>query len=158
VTVAFADLVDFTGFGEAAAAEEVGDVVSRLEDVTSSLVTKPVTFVKTIGDAVMLVSPRPDPLLDVALKLVESDLPDLRVGVSCGAALERAGDWYGAPVNQASRATDVARAGSVLVTESVHEHVQEDWRWSFAGERKLKGVGPTKLYRARRPAADDDAG
>jgi adenylate cyclase len=104
----------------------------------------------------MLVSPRPDPLLDVALKLVDSDLPDLRVGVSCGAALERAGDWYGAPVNQASRASDVARPGSVLVTASVHEHVQEDWAWSFAGERRLKGVGPTKLYRARRPTPDDD--
>jgi adenylate cyclase len=158
MTVAFADLVDFTRLGETVEAEEVGDVVGRLEDVTASLVEKPVTFVKTIGDAVMLVSPRPDPLLDVALRLVEADLPDLRVGVACGPALERAGDWYGSPVNQASRVTDVARPNSVLTTESVHDHVEDRWSWSFAGERKLKGVGPTKLFRARRPDLDGDAG
>ena len=157
VTVAFADLVDFTRLGETVEAEEVGDVVGRLEDVTSSLVARPVTFVKTIGDAVMLVSSAPDPLLEVALRLTESDLPDLRVGVACGPALERAGDWYGSPVNQASRVTDVARPGSVLATGSVRDHVEEPWSWSFAGERRLKGVGPTKLFRARRPKDAEDA-
>src|SRR3712207_4726688 len=148
MTVAFADLVDFTRMGEQVAAEELGDVVGRLEEAASSLVTKPVTFVKTIGDAVMLVSPRADPLLEVALQLVEADLPPLRVGVACGTALERAGDWYGSPVNQASRVTGIARPSSVLTTESVREHVQGDWSWSFAGERKLKGVGPMKIGRA----------
>jgi adenylate cyclase len=158
MTVAFADLVGFSKFGEQVAAEEVGDLVSRLEDVAASLVAKPVTFVKTIGDAVMLVSPQPDPLLDVALKLTESDLPDLRVGISCGSVLERAGDWYGAPVNQADRVTGVARPNSVLVSQSVRDHVQGDWAFSFAGERKLKGVGPTRLHRVRRPERDADGG
>jgi len=46
--------------------------------------------------------------------------------------------------------TGVARPGSVLATEPVRE-AADGWQWSFAGERKLKGVGPTKLYRARRP-------
>jgi adenylate cyclase len=154
ISVAFADLVGFTRFGEEVPAEEVGDVVSRLESVAASLVAKPVTFVKTIGDAVMLVSTKPDPLIDVALRLTEADLPDLRVGLSCGAALERAGDWYGSPVNQADRVTGVARPNSVLVAESIYEHAQEDWAFSYAGERKLKGVGPTKLYRVRRPGDD----
>jgi class 3 adenylate cyclase len=48
----------------------------------------------------------------------------------------------------------VARPNSVLVAESIYEHAQEDWAFSFAGERKLKGVGPTKLYRVRRPGDD----
>ncbi len=74
------------------------------------------------------------------------------MGLSCGAALERAGDWYGSPVNQASRVTGVARANSVLTTESVREHVQDDWGWSYAGERRLKGVGAARLFRVRRPA------
>ena len=154
MTVAFADLVGFTRMGEEVPAEELGDVVGRMEEVAASLVDKPVTFVKTVGDAVMLVSPVPDPLLDVALKLLESDLPDLRVGVACGPALERAGDWYGSPVNQASRVTGVARGGSVLTTQSVRDHVQDEWRWSYAGERKLKGVGTAKLHRVRRPGED----
>ncbi len=44
------------------------------------------------------------------------NLPRLRAGVAHGVALERAGDWYGAPVNTASRVTGVARPGSVLCT------------------------------------------
>jgi adenylate cyclase len=153
MTVAFADLVGFTRLGEEIPAEDLGDVVSTLEELTASLVAKPVTFVKTIGDAVMLVAPTPDPIIDVALELIEADLPQrLRVGIACGPTLERGGDFYGSPVNQASRVTSVARAGSVLVTESVHEHAEGDWQWSFARERKLKGVGEVKLFRARRPS------
>ena len=154
MAVAFADLVGFTRLGEQVDAEELGDVVGRLEDVAAGLVTKPVTFVKTIGDAVMLVAPDPDPIVETGLRLAEEmadgDL-QLRVGISFGPALERAGDWYGSPVNQASRVTSVARPGSVLATGSVRENAERDWSWSFAGERKLKGVGQVKLFRARRP-------
>ena len=53
-------------------------------------------FIKTIGDAVMLVSVEAAPLLEAMLALVEtidSDeaLPQLRAGVSYGAAVSRAG-------------------------------------------------------------------
>jgi adenylate cyclase len=160
ITVAFADLVGFTRIGEQVEAEQLGALSGRLEALASQHVETPVTLVKVVGDAVMLVSPRgPDPLIDCALSLVAAadelgdDFPQLRVGVSCGAALERAGDWYGSPVNQASRITDIAWPGSVLVAESVVEHA-DGWSWSFAGDRKLKGVGSMKLFRARRPAPE----
>jgi adenylate cyclase len=163
MTVAFADLVGFTRMGEQVPAEELGGVVRRLEALAADVVEAPVTFVKTIGDAVMLVAPAPDALLDAACTLVAAaaeqgeEFPQLRVGVACGPALERAGDWYGSPVNQADRVTTVARPGSVLTTESVKEHAGAEWRWSFAGERRLKGVGTTKLFRARRDG-DGEAG
>jgi adenylate cyclase len=156
LTVAFADLVGFTRMGEQLGAEELGSVVSQLEDAASDLVERPVVFVKTIGDAVMLVAPTPDPLIDIGLKLVDADLPPLRVGLACGTALEKAGDFYGSPVNQASRVTGVARTGSVLTTEAVRETAEQDWSWSFARERRLKGVGDVKLFRARR--AGDTSG
>ena len=157
MAVAFADLVGFTQMGEEVPPEDLGEVVQQLEHVAAGLVEKPVTLVKTVGDAVMLVSPQPDPLLEVALQLVDADLPDLRVGVACGPTLERHGDWYGSPVNQASRVTSVARPRSVLVTESVRENAEGDWDWSFARERRLKGVGQVKLFRARRrDGADGD--
>ncbi len=49
----------------------------------------PVRFVKTIGDAVMLVSTETSALLDAMLSLVEAtdadeELPQLRVGVAYG--------------------------------------------------------------------------
>jgi adenylate cyclase len=156
IAVAFADLVGFTKLGEQVEAEEIGEVVGRLESITGGLVEKPVTFVKTIGDAVMLVAPTPDPLIETSLQILDELEGDerlqLRVGVACGPALERAGDWYGSPVNQASRVTTVARPGSVLVTDSVKRRSEADWRWSYARERKLKGVGEVKLHRVRRPA------
>jgi adenylate cyclase len=157
MTVAFADLVGFTRLGEEIPAEDLGDVVSRLEHATAELVDKPVTFVKTVGDAVMLVSPQPDPLIDVALRLLDEEFEQqIRIGIACGPALERAGDWYGSPVNQASRVTTVARPGSVLVTQSVRDNATGDWNWSYARERKLKGVGEVKLHRARRAHDDSD--
>jgi adenylate cyclase len=68
----------------------------------------------------------------------------------------RAGDYFGNPVNLASRVTGVARPGSVLCTREVRDAALDDFLWSAAGRHKLKGVaGPTPLYRARHADADD---
>src|SRR5262249_10266009 len=120
VTVAFADLVGFTRLGEAVSPEELGQLANRLADFARNLTAPPVRFIKTLGDAVMLVCPEPAPLLDVVVKLVETidtdnAFPRLRAGVASGMAVSRAGDWFGHPVNVASRVTGVARPGSVLV-------------------------------------------
>jgi adenylate cyclase len=74
----------------------------------------------------------------------------LRAGVARGPALARGGDWYGRPVNLASRITGIAYPGSVLVSEEVKESSSNGHRWSFAGERRLKGIdGRVKLWRVR---------
>ncbi|OBJ49378.1 adenylate/guanylate cyclase domain-containing protein [Mycobacterium sp. 1423905.2] len=158
VTVAFADLVGFTKLGEVVSPEELGQLANRLADLARDVTEPPVRFIKTIGDAVMLVCSDPLPLLDTVLKLVEAvdtdnDFPRLRAGVACGMAVSRAGDWFGSPVNVASRVTAAARPGTVLVADSVAEHVGDDagYGWSFAGARRLKGIkGETKLFRVRR--------
>jgi len=79
------------------------------------------------------------------------EFPQLRAGAAIGQALPRAGDWFGRPVNLASRITSVARPGSLLVERELRESVAEGYRWSYAGERKLKGIrGGVPLFRARR--------
>jgi adenylate cyclase len=158
VTVAFADLVGFTRLGEELPAEELGQLANRLAEVARDVAAPPVRFVKTIGDAVMFVCADPAPLLDAVIKLVEvtdgdNDFPRLRAGIASGSAVSRAGDWFGSPVNLASRVTAVARPGTVLAAESTRDEVGEGagFSWSFAGGRHLKGIkGETKLYRARR--------
>jgi adenylate cyclase len=164
VTVAFADLVGFTRLGEEVPPDELGRVAERLVELAGEHLRGEVRLVKTIGDAAMLVSPDTPPMLEVALALVDAanaegrDFPQLRVGLAWGPALNRAGDWYGRPVNIASRVTAIARPGSVLATREVRDAANAEYRWSSAGARSLKGVdGPVRLYRARRLQSDEDA-
>ena len=162
VTIAFADLVGFTRLGEELPPEELGRVADRLEHLTNDTLVAPVRLVKTIGDAVMLVSPEPEPVVAMALDLLDASdaegdgFPQLRVGLAAGRALSRAGDWYGRPVNVASRVTQIARAGSVLATREVRDAAPERYRWSSAGARSIKGLpDPVRLYRARRLGPPD---
>jgi adenylate cyclase len=156
VAVSFADLVGFTRLGEEVPPDELGRLAVRLETLASEAAEPPVRLVKTIGDAAMLASPEPEPLLGASLRLIAAaeaegpDFPQLRAGAALGAALPRAGDWFGQPVNLASRITSVARPGSLLADRALHEAAEQDYRWSFAGERRLKGIrGPVRLFRAR---------
>lgn len=157
LAVAFADLVGFTSLGGQVPADELGRVARRLEELAAQVVRSPVRLVKTIGDAVLLVSARPGPLLDAVLALVEAaeaegeEFPQLRAGMTWGEARERDGDVYGHAVNLASRIAGRARPGTVLVDEAAHDELSEaGYRFSFAGARKLKNVtGESKLFRAR---------
>jgi adenylate cyclase len=162
VAVAFADLVGFTRLGEQMPPEDLGLVAIRLADLAHDVVASPVQFVKTIGDAVMLVCSDPLKLLVTVLDLVDAaaaeDFPRLRVGLAFGRAVNRAGDWYGSPVNLASRVTGAAPAGTVRVIESARQAIGDpaDIEWSAPEARHLKGIrGEVLLYRARRlPAAE----
>jgi adenylate cyclase len=157
VTVGFADLAGFTRLGEALPAEELEHVASRLAELAHDVAVTPVRFVKSIGDAVMLVSFDSAPLLSAMLDLADAamanDLPRLRIGLASGCAITRAGDWFGSPVNLASRVTGAARPGSVLVAESTRDAVANaaGFDWSPAGTRRLKGVSDeVKLFRVAR--------
>ena len=163
VFVAFADLVGFTRMGESRAPAEIGAVAGRLAEMAAAVADPPLRLIKTIGDAAMLAGPDAGALVEAALDLVDAaeregeDFPLLRAGVAGGLALRRGGDWYGHPVNVASRVTAVARPASVLVSQEVHDQLDDAYRWSFAGERRLKGISePVKLFRARRIEPGDD--
>ncbi|MFV8173945.1 adenylate/guanylate cyclase domain-containing protein [Mycolicibacterium peregrinum] len=157
VTIAFADIVGFTRLGEVVQPEDLERLANRLAEAAREVAVGPVRLIKTIGDAVMLVSTDAAALLDAALRLVavteiDEEFPRLRVGLATGPAVSRAGDWFGGSVNLASRVTGAARPGTVLVAESTRTAVGEGDRfsWSFAGARHLKGVkNDVKLFRAR---------
>jgi adenylate cyclase len=164
VAVCFADLVGFTRIGEEVPPLELGRLAVRLEAIAADIAAAPVRLVKTIGDAAMLTSPEPQALLDSALALIAAadaegeDFPQLRAGAALGTALPRAGDWYGRPVNIASRVTAIARPGSLLAERALHDAARDSYRWSFAGERRLRGIrDAVPLFRARALAHDPPA-
>ncbi|MDP2711770.1 MAG: adenylate cyclase regulatory domain-containing protein [Solirubrobacteraceae bacterium] len=165
VSVGFADLVGLGWLGGELPADELGRVARRLEDLAGSALQPPVRMVKTVCDAVMLVSPGPAALVRSLLELVEAagaedeGFPRLRAGVASGDARELNGDVYGRAVTIAGRLTAIARPGSVLVDAATHDAVGRDLAWSFAGERRIKGLpGGHKLFRARRPPPARPAG
>jgi adenylate cyclase len=161
MVVGFVDIVGFTKMGEQVEPEELGAVVSGFETLVEDATRPPVRLVKTIGDAAMLVAADAPSVLDTVLSLVEGsreedDRPLLRGGIASGEALPRAGDWYGRPVNLASRLTSFARRGSVVASKEVHEAAPDGYDWSAAGSRKLKGVrGEVEVYRVRSAVNSD---
>ena len=157
ITVTFADIAGFTELGEALQPEELECLANRLAELARDVAVAPVRFIKTIGDAVMLVSSDPAPLLrsilDLTAAAAANGLPSLRVGVASGKAVSRAGDWFGSPVNVASRIAQSARPGTVLVAGSTRDAVASNpaFEWESAGTRRFKGVkDDVTLFRARR--------
>jgi adenylate cyclase len=157
VAVAFADLVGFTRLGEQMSPEDLGLLAVRLADLAHQVIKSPVQFVKTIGDAVMLVCTDPLKLLLNVLDLVDAagadDLPRLRVGIAIGRAVNRAGDFYGSPVNLASRVTGAAPASTVRVTEAARKAIGDPAgiEWSAPEARRLKGIrGEVLIYGVHR--------
>lgn len=162
IAVAFADLAGFTRLGEQVAADQLGSVAGRLTALATDTAQPPVRLVKMIGDAAMLVSSEPRALLNVTLNLLErveaegEEFPSLRAGIASGEGLSRGGDWFGAPVNLASRITDKTRPGAVVVSSEFKDQVGEDgYRWTkLPGRRKFKGVSEDQvLFRVRRADA-----
>jgi adenylate cyclase len=161
VAVAFADLVGFTRLGESLPPEDLARLAGGLGDRARDIARDPVQFVKTIGDAVMFVSPDPGALLNAVLDLVdeiEADAqPRLRVGIAHGPAASYAGDWYGSPVNVASRVTVVTPPWAVYAEQSARDAIGDATgiTWQEVGPRHLKGIrGEVRLFQASRSARD----
>jgi adenylate cyclase len=179
IAIAFADLVGFTKLGEQLPPEDLGRVTGRLEVTAREIAHGPVRLVKLIGDAAMFASADTTALLESLHELVErmgadddedgdgegdegeerdEGMPLIRAGCAYGPAFTRGGDYYGRTVNLASRITDAALPGSVLVSAEVRERADEDaFRFSRARRRHLKGMsGRVELYRCRRRDDGDD--
>jgi adenylate cyclase len=159
ISIAFADLAGFTRLGEQVAADQLGSVAGRLTALATDAAQPPVRLVKMIGDAAMLVSTDPSRLLTMVLDLLDAvdgedeEFPSLRAGIAYGEGLSRGGDWYGAPVNLASRITDKARPGSVVVSSEFKGVIGGNgYNWTrLPGKRKFKGISEEQeLYRVRR--------
>ncbi|NMN93871.1 adenylate/guanylate cyclase domain-containing protein [Antrihabitans stalactiti] len=159
IAVCFADMVGFTSLGEAATPTELAQLAERLDRVTTDAVQPPVRFVKTVGDAVMLISPDPNALARTVLKIFAAarteKLPSLHAGIAWGPALPSAGDWIGRTVNLASRISAVAKTDVILVDEAMRNRLDgAELRCESAGVFNLKGYGEGReLFRLQTATA-----
>jgi adenylate cyclase len=151
VAIAFADLAGYTRLTEEAGEEQALDVVERFVEAVEMTLPDDARIVKTIGDAVMIVSSDAAALTEwaVGFQELQSERPLPRIGIHYGSALYRDGDYYGRAVNLASRVGARAAGHEVLVTRDVVDHGGPHLNYQRIGEVRLKGFSrPTELYLA----------
>ena len=144
LAVGFVDLTGFTALSREMTVDALTDLVLDFESTAYNLSTDAGgRVIKHIGDEVMFVALNAEAGARIAAGIVESFAhADLRPrgGVAFGEVLAVHGDYYGAVVNLASRLTDVAIPGEVLVDEATAAAVDEAGGLvESAGRRMLKG-------------------
>jgi len=154
--IAFLDLTGYTKLteerGDRAAAELAGRLVEIVHELAHRRGGRPV---KLLGDGVMFHFPEPAQGVRCGLELVDrlrrAGLPLARVGLHSGPVVFQNGDYFGRTVNIASRITDYARPGEVLVSDQVVADADrlEAVRFEPVGPVSLKGLSaPITLYTA----------
>ena len=158
LTVGFADLVGFTAMSQALDARELAVMVDRFETTASDHIPRHGgRVVKMIGDEVMFVADDAAVAADIALALVDAHardpaLPDVRVGLASGPTLALEGDHFGPTVNLASRLVNLARPGTVLVSDELGAQLQARPGFVLRLLRpiRLQGIGRVRTWVLRR--------
>jgi adenylate cyclase len=158
--VGFADMAGFTTLTRQSSDADLRVVLDRFETLATDVIAaNHGQIVKTIGDEVLFIADRPAAAAEIALGLIEAAgaderLPPLRAGVGFGAVVRRLGDVYGQTVNIASRLTSIARTGSVLIDDGMHDRLREDSRFSLSALRpvSVRGYHHLRSWRLRHAA------
>ncbi len=116
----FADIVSFTHRTAHFGPHELSDFIESFETTARDIVTEAGgRVVKTVGDAVLYVADSIGAGAEVSLGLAERfgehSTSPVRVGLVWGRILSRFGDVFGPTVNLATRLSDAADPGGVLV-------------------------------------------
>ena len=152
--VVFADLAGYTALTEAHGDDDAADVALRFFDLTTARLRTDARIVKTIGDAVMVVTSDAYHALEMGLELLraieqEPQFPGVRVGLHYGPVVERSGDVFGATVNIAARLTAHAHVGQLITSDAVACLVEGHPKMTTTalGATWLKNVSePVELY------------
>jgi adenylate cyclase len=147
-TFCFVDLAGFTALTEAQGDDDAADVATRFAEITRSVLGPEDRLIKTIGDAVFVMSPTAisgiefiEHLLMKTCSLME--FPSLRAGLHFGEAVQRGNDYFGAAVNLAARVAAEAYAGEVICTEPIADAAKHQ-------DIPIVELGPVPLKNVRK--------
>jgi adenylate cyclase len=154
-TFLFADLCGFTEYTSRYGDEAAADLAIAFHERVRQLAAEfGCSVVKSIGDAVMVHSTDPRVAARLGCRILALSAthgyPPISIGLDCGPAVQRHGDWYGSAVNTAARVTDVAGPGELLVTERARTAIADTVSIELAprGVRHLKGLAPFLVHAA----------
>jgi len=161
LTVGFADLVGFTAASQELTNREIAGTVDRFERLAYDQVPEHGgKVIKMIGDEVMFTTETEAAAADISLRLLEACaadeiVPEVRIGLATGPTLLWEGDVYGPTVNLASRLVNIARPGTILVSEQLGDSLADADGLALRPTPRvnLKGIGRTRPRVLRRRSA-----
>ena len=129
LTVLFIDLAGFTALTEAHGDNHAADLAIRFSEFVDQELATSDRLVKTIGDAVLVVSAGPSSGLALGARILERieqepNFPIPRTAIHHGPVVERRGDVFGATVNLTARIAAQAYGGQVLGTDVIAEQAR----------------------------------
>jgi len=140
LAILFADVVGSTKLYEL-----MGDIRARemvsicIDDMRTATEQQGGTVIKTMGDEVMSTFPSAEAALNAASQMQHSisTHPDLkvdgqpvaiRIGCHYGPVVLENRDIFGAAVHPANRMTSQAKAGQIITTATMVDHLSPEWR------------------------------
>ncbi len=145
IGVGFADLSGFTRLSQQLSLTDLSRVLSTFERTATETVHRGGgRVVKFLGDAVMWVAAQPQDLAGIAADLTRHSLAadagiEVRAGLCFGPVLAQDGDYFGTPVNLASRLVASAQPGQVLADGSLTDLLDASWLTAPASPLVLRG-------------------
>jgi len=163
--IGFVDLVGFTARSQQLDDRRLAELVTAFEELATTTATRHGgTVVKTMGDEVLFVHDDPDSAARIALELLERCdddplLPVARGGLAWGNPLVIGGDYFGPPVNLASRIVKLALPDTVLADPTLAEQLRniDDLTTKPLRTQPVRDVGDIALHVVRRAAANTKA-
>src|ERR1700690_3511952 len=142
LAILFADVVGSTRLFEIMGDQRARDMVATcLEVMREATEQHSGSVIKTIGDEVMSTFPTADDALNAAGEMqkqiaahtelrVDGQPVAIRIGCHFGPVVLEARDVFGSSVHTANRMTSQAKAGQIITTATMVEHLSSEWRAS----------------------------
>lgn len=142
LAIVFADVVGSTKLyellGDLRARDMVGICIDVMRVATEQ---NHGTVIKTMGDEVMATFPTADDALNAAAQMqkqivlhpalkVDEQTVAIRIGCNFGPVVLENRDIFGSAVHTANRMTSQAKAGQIITTATMVEHLSDEWRAS----------------------------
>ena len=161
----FADLRDYTRYVEGHGAAAAAELLERYRaTVRQAVAAHDGAEIKTEGDSFYVVFPAVSAAVLCGLSIVDAagspgdtaaSPISVGIGIHAGETVETPDGYVGSPVNIAARICSIAKAGEVLVSDTVRALTQTVLPVSFVsrGRHKLKGLtDPVTVFAVARAA------
>ena len=149
LAVGFVDLCDYTALSGRLDSPELAHLLTRFEEIATEVAgIAGARVVKFLGDAAFFVAPDPTTLMNAVCGLMTH--PDAkgsglsaRGGLAYGRVIAQDGDFFGPPVNLASRLVSAAEPNTFLVAPAMAERLGSAWQLEPTDGLMLRGIeGP----------------